>query len=425
MDFSPIELDDATRAFWDDARAFCDEHVTPEVIDEEFRTGSGFNEGLHKALAARGWIVPTWPSDAGGAGATFLQAALLNRELRDRHAPTITRGTTMMVLPAVEQWGADELKADVLPGVARGDVRFCLGYTEPDSGSDIAAARTRAHRDGDEWVIEGQKMFTTGAQNCQYSFLLTRTNPDAPKHKGLTMFLCPLAEAEIRPIHTLGGERTNMVFYDSIRVADSYRLGPVDQGWMVLLGPLNSEHALGEDATRVTLEEPGGMYGSSSATSLGVALEWARTPGPDGRRPIDDPLVRHRLAQAALEVEVATTSTGPGVGSSPPRWPSASTRTLSTWSVPVDCSPPARRAPLVEAGWSTPTASPRAPPPTAARPRSSATSWPNGSSAFPAARRPLPSRWSDDGEPVTTDERRGRYLLLSAPASTGMTVPVT
>ncbi len=312
MDFSPIELDDATRAFWDDARAFCDEHVTPEVIDEEFRTGSGFNEGLHKALAARGWIVPTWPRDAGGAGATFLQAALLNRELRDRHAPTITRGTTMMVLPAVEQWGADELKADVLPGVARGDVRFCLGYTEPDSGSDIAAARTRAHRDGDEWVIEGQKMFTTGAQNCQYSFLLTRTNPDAPKHKGLTMFLCPLAEAEIRPIHTLGGERTNMVFYDSIRVADSYRLGPVDQGWMVLLGPLNSEHALGEDATRVTLEEPGGMYGSSSATSLGVALEWARTPGPDGRRPIDDPLVRHRLAQAALEVEVATTSTGPG-----------------------------------------------------------------------------------------------------------------
>ncbi|MGO8861475.1 MAG: acyl-CoA dehydrogenase family protein [Acidimicrobiales bacterium] len=312
MDFSPIELDDATRAFWDDARAFCDEHVTPEVIDEEFRTGSGFNEGLHKALAARGWIVPTWPRDAGGAGATFMQAALLNRELRDRHAPTITRGTTMMVLPAVEQWGTDELKADVLPGVARGDVRFCLGYTEPDSGSDIAAARTRAHRDGDEWVIEGQKMFTTGAQNCQYSFLLTRTNPDAPKHKGLTMFLCPLAEAEIRPIHTLGGERTNMVFYDSIRVADSYRLGPVDQGWMVLLGPLNSEHALGEDATRVTLEEPGGMYGSSSATSLGVALEWARTPGPDGRRPIDDPLVRHRLAQAALEVEVATTSTGPG-----------------------------------------------------------------------------------------------------------------
>src|SRR5262249_27261404 len=156
------------------------------------------------------------------------------------------------------------------------------------SGSDIAAARTRAYRDGDEWVIEGQKMFTTGAQNCQYSFLLTRTNPDAPKHKGLTMFLCPLAKAEIRPIRTLGGERTNMVFYDSIRVDDRYRLGPVDQGWMVLLGPLNTEHAMGESSVRATLEQGGGMYGSSAAVALEVAIQWAGTPAPDGRRPIDD-----------------------------------------------------------------------------------------------------------------------------------------
>jgi alkylation response protein AidB-like acyl-CoA dehydrogenase len=311
MNFSPIEIDHETRAFWDDVRAFFDEHVTPEIIDEEFRTGAGFNESLHRALGAQGWIVPTWPRDAGGANATRLQAALLTREMRSRHAPTITLGTTLNVLEAVVQWGTDDLRADVLPKVARGDVRLCLGYTEPDSGSDIAAARTRAYRDGDEWVIEGQKMFTTGAQNCQYSFLITRTNPDVPKHKGLTMFLCPLAEADIRPIHTLGGERTNMVFYDSIRVDDRYRLGPVDQGWMVLLGPLNHEHAMGEDTIGSTVEEPGGMYGSSASAALEVALQWARTPGPDGHQPIDDLLVRQRLAQAALEVEVATTSTGP------------------------------------------------------------------------------------------------------------------
>lgn len=312
MEFSLIELDEETRSFWDEVRAFCDEHVTPEVVEEEFRTGNGFNEGLHKALGARGWILPTWSRQEGGAGATPFQAALLGRELRHRHAPMISYGTTMLILPAVVQWGRDDLKADVLPAVARGDVRFCLGYTEPDSGSDIAAARTKAIRDGDEWVIEGQKMFTTGAQNCQYSFLITRTNPDAPKHKGLTMFLCPLDEAEIRPIHTLGGERTNMVFYDSIRVDDRYRLGPADQGWMVLLGPLNAEHAMGENAFRYTLEERGGMYGSSAAVALDVALVWARTPGRDGRRPIEDPYVRQRLARAALDVEVATSSTGPG-----------------------------------------------------------------------------------------------------------------
>jgi 3-oxocholest-4-en-26-oyl-CoA dehydrogenase alpha subunit len=311
VDFSRVELDDATQAFGVEVRNFCDEYVTVDVLDEEFRTGSGFNERLHKALGERGWILPTWPRQEGGAGATRLQAALLRYELEAHHAPMISLGTTMLILPAVLHWAGADLKADVLPKVAAGDVRFCLGYTEPDSGSDIAAARTRAMRDGDEWVIEGQKIFTTGAQNCQYSFLLTRTDPDAAKHKGLTMFLCPLEDAEIRPIHTLGGERTNMVFYDSIRVADSHRLGPVNQGWTVLLGPLNAEHALGEGAGAVTLEERGGMYGRSAATALNVAVEWARTAGPDGLRPIDDPVVRQRLARAALDVETATISAGP------------------------------------------------------------------------------------------------------------------
>ena len=311
MDFSILDLDQETRSFRDQVRAFCDEHITSDVIDAELANGDGFNAGLHKALGERGWILPTWPVDKGGAGLTPLQAAILGTELRLRHAPTITMGTTALVLPAVVRWGSEELQAEVLPGVASGDVRFCLGYTEPDSGSDIAAAKTRAYRDGDEWVIEGQKMFTTGAQNCQYSFLLTRTNPDAAKHKGLTMFLCPLDQAEIRAIHTLGGERTNMVFYDGIRISDKYRLGPVDQGWMVLLGPLNAEHAMPEDLPPVPLDTPGGQYGFSGVVALDAAVRWARTEGPDGRRPIDDPIVRRRLARAALDAEIATISTGP------------------------------------------------------------------------------------------------------------------
>lgn len=311
MDFGIIDLDDETRAFQEEVKAFCDTYVTEEVIDEEFRTGDGFNLDLHQALGKRGWILPTWSKEEGGAGATPLQAAILATELRIRQAPSITAGTTSIILPAVLKWGSDELKAEVVPGVARGDIRFCLGYTEPDSGSDIAAAKTRAYRDGDEWVIDGQKMFTTGAQNCQYSFLLTRTNPDAAKHKGLTMFLCPLDQAEIRAIRTLGGERTNMVFYDGIRIPDKYRLGPVDQGWMVLLGPLNAEHAMPEDAPPVPIDTPGGQYGISALVAFDAAVRWARTPGPDGRRPIDDPLVRHRLARNAIHAEVATIATGP------------------------------------------------------------------------------------------------------------------
>jgi alkylation response protein AidB-like acyl-CoA dehydrogenase len=311
MDFSSIELDEETEKFRAEVRSFCDSHITPDVLDAEFRTGDGFNPDLHRALGERGWLLPTWSRQDGGAGATPLQAAILDMELKTRHAPNITRGTTRLVLPAVLKWGSDELKSEVVPGVASGDIRFCLGYTEPDSGSDVAAAKTRAYRDGDEWVIDGQKMFTTGAHNCQYSFLLARTNPDAAKHKGLTMFLCPLDQAEIRPIRTLGGERTNMVFYDTIHISDRYRLGPVDQGWMVLLGPLNAEHAMPEDAQPIAMDEPGGMYGFSAVTALEAAVRWARAPGPDGRRPIDDPLIRHRLARHALDVEVATISTGP------------------------------------------------------------------------------------------------------------------
>ncbi len=311
MDFRPVELDNETVAFWEQVRAFCDEHVTTAVVDEDLETGDGFNPNLHVGLGERGWILPTWAPEDGGAGATPLQAAILSRELRLRHAPMVSMGTTSLVLPAVLRWGSDELKKEVLPGVARGDVRLCLGYTEPDSGSDIAAAKTKAQRDGDEWVIDGQKMFTTGAQNCQYSFLITRTNPDAPKHKGLTMFLCPLNDAEIRPLRTLGGERTNMVFYDGVRIADRYRLGPVDQGWMVLLGPLNAEHAMPEDRPSVPLDSPGGMYGFSGVLAFDEAVQWAYRPGLDGARPVDDPVVRRRLARHALDVEIATTATGP------------------------------------------------------------------------------------------------------------------
>lgn len=311
MEFGIIDLDEETSRFREEVREFCDTYVTPEVLDAEYRNGDGFDLGLHMALGQRGWLLPTWPKEEGGAGLTALQATILAMELEAHHAPNITRGTTALVLPAVMRWGTDELKAEVVPGVARGDVRFCLGYTEPDSGSDVAAARTRAFRDGDEWVIDGQKMFTTGAQNCQYSFLLTRTNPDAAKHKGLTMFLCPLEHAEIQAIRTLGGERTNMVFYDGIRIPDRYRLGPVDQGWMVLLGPLNAEHAMPDSAPPVTVDSPGGMYGISAVFALEEAVAWARTPGPDGRRPIEDPLIRHRLARHALDVELATIATGP------------------------------------------------------------------------------------------------------------------
>src|SRR4051794_31058193 len=311
MDFSKLELDEETKAFWAEVRAFLDEHLTDEVHEREWRTGDGYNVEFWKKLGERGWVMPGWSPEEGGIGANQLQQAILNKELRDRHAPMITNGTTSLVVGAVRQWATDEVKADVLAGVAKATVRLCLGYTEPDAGSDLANARTRAIRDGDEWVVNGQKMFTTGAQNCQYAFLVARTNPDAAKHKGITMFLMPLEVpgVEITPIHTLGGERTNFVFFDNVRISDKYRLGPVDQGWMVLNGPLSAEHGIGSEGEPL---ETGGMgFASTLGRVLDMVEDWARTPRPDGSLPINDPVVRQRMAQVALDVEVGDIAPGP------------------------------------------------------------------------------------------------------------------
>jgi 3-oxocholest-4-en-26-oyl-CoA dehydrogenase alpha subunit len=316
MNFGVIELDDETRRFWEEVRAFCDEHLTDEVHEHEWRTGDGMHEAFHLALGRRGWIFPTWPKEEGGAGLTKLQAAILAHELAVRREPAITRGTTALVVGAVRAWADDDLKAEVLPAAARGEVRMCLGYTEPDAGSDLASVKTRAVRDGNEWVVAGQKMFTTGAHNCQYIFLVTRTNPDVSKHKGITMFLVPLDSPgiEIGPVHTLGGERTNMVYFDDVRVADRYRLGPVDGGWRVVTGPLNAEHAMDEQGP-TPLEQTSGetrLYLDVYLEAFDRLERWAGEPqGRSAHRPVDDPVVRQRLARIATNIELAKMTPGP------------------------------------------------------------------------------------------------------------------
>jgi alkylation response protein AidB-like acyl-CoA dehydrogenase len=195
--------------------------------------------------------------------------------------------------------------------VADGSVRICLGYTEPDGGSDIAAAKVRAVRDGDEWVINGSKIFTTGAQDATYCFLITRTDPELPKHKGLTMFLVPMATPgiEIQPIRTYGGERTNVVYYGDVRIPDRYRLGGVNDGWSVLHGPLDAEHSLREKSDDLPIA---GRYAMHMNDALRGVVEWARdSRRPDGSRVIDDPTVLMRLGRIAMDMEVVLSTPAP------------------------------------------------------------------------------------------------------------------
>jgi 3-oxocholest-4-en-26-oyl-CoA dehydrogenase alpha subunit len=309
MDLSVVALDGEQQAFAARVRGFFAEHVTPEVLEYERVTGDGFNEQVHLALGQQGWIMPAWSAERGGADLDPVRIRMLEIEMNRARMPGVTLSTTRLVAAAVKKYADPSIREDLLRAAADGTVRFCLGYSEPDGGSDIAAAKVRAERDGDEWVINGSKIFTTGAHNCQYVFLITRTNPDLPKHKGLTMFLVPLAApgVEIQAIRTFGGERTNVVYYGDVRISDSYRLGGVNGGWSVLRGPLDAEHGIhGNGVARKPADVgQGWAYALELARALEVAAEWAATPGPDGIRPADDPYVRYRLGQVAIDLEAA------------------------------------------------------------------------------------------------------------------------
>jgi len=313
MDLGLLELDNGQREFAEEARAFFAEHVTEEVLERERLTGDGFNEGLHLAMGKKGWIMPAWPPERGGAGLDPVRERILELEVGRAKAPWVTLGTTRLILSAVEKHARPDLADEVLPKVAAGSARFCLGYTEPDGGSDIAAAKVRAVRDGDEWVINGSKIFTTGAQNCQYTFLITRTDPDLPKHKGLTMFLVPLDApgVEIQALRTFAVERTNIVYYSDVRISDKYRLGGVNDGWSVLHGPLDEEHSIGGDGTSFADLSVGTQFVNELSQALDVAVAWAITPREDGTRPADDSLVRYRLGQIEMDIQAALCTPGP------------------------------------------------------------------------------------------------------------------
>ncbi len=248
-----------------------------------------------------------WKPQSDG-GFDRVRGRLWQLEKRRAHVPWVTSGTTAMIAKSVGKFGSDELRREVIPRVFSGHVRLCLGYTEPEGGSDIATCKTRAVRDGEGWVINGSKMFTTGAHNCQYVFLITNTDPDAPKHKSLTMFLVPLdlPGIEIQGIRTVDGDRTNIVYYSDVRVDDKYRLGDVNGGWTVLREPLNTEHGA-VDADADGLQDVSIMAHQAGfmVTACDKAARVLGTPDPDGRRRIDDGAVAYRLGRSIARMEAA------------------------------------------------------------------------------------------------------------------------
>jgi len=251
-----------------------------------------FNDAWTEKLQQGGWICAGWPTEYGGKGLTLLQQVVLNEEFARAQAPLRADffGDTL-VGPTILQWGTEEQKRHFIPGILQGTIAWCQGFSEPDAGSDLASLTTRAELDGDEWVINGQKVWTTQAQFADYVFLLARTDPDAPRHAGISYLLVPMRQAgvEVRPIEQIDGSGDfNEVFFTDARCPKENVVGGVNNGWKVAMTTLGFER--GSSAT---------TGHRRFARELDAIVDEARTRGKD-----KDPLVRQRLARAWSNIKI-------------------------------------------------------------------------------------------------------------------------
>jgi alkylation response protein AidB-like acyl-CoA dehydrogenase len=243
------------------------------------------------AFGESGFATPTWPAEYGaGLSLSPPQARAVNEVLNQHRVPRPTNIIGIgMGGPTVIAWGSEELKHRFLRGIATNEEIWCQLFSEPGAGSDVAGLATRAERDGDEWVVNGQKVWTSLAHIARYGMLLARTDPDQPKHKGLSYFVIDMQQpgVEVRPLRQITGDAEfNEVFFENARVPDAWRLGPVGEGWRVAITTLMNE--------RVSLSGPGSVSGDTIGGSPVQRII-------DRSRPVRDPLLRQRLVAAWID----------------------------------------------------------------------------------------------------------------------------
>jgi len=245
------------------------------------------------ALAERGWVAPHWPSEYGGAGLTAMEQFIFNEEMAKAMAPPVGGSGVMLLGPTLLVHGTDEQKQKYLPAILSGETRWTQGYSEPGAGSDLGSLQTRATRDGDEFVVNGQKIWTSSAHQATAIFALVRTNPDAPKHRGISFLLIDDIKTPgltVRPLIDMAwGHHVNETFFEDVRVPAANVLGEVDRGWYVGMTLLDYERS--------------GISGAvTQLQDLTELLEAARS---DDRSVLDrSPSLRARLADRALAIEV-------------------------------------------------------------------------------------------------------------------------
>jgi len=295
MDFNDTQEEAAYRAT---AREWLDKNATRKESRKDTLPGMSEKEALQRAKdwqkrkAEGGFACITWPKEFGGQGGTSIQSVIYSQEEANYLVPTgffdIGLG---MCIPTVLAWGSEEHKSRYVGPAVKGEEIWCQLFSEPAAGSDVAGLRTRAEKDGDEWVINGQKVWTSGAHYCDFGIVVVRTDPNVPKHKGLTMFIVDMKSpgVEVRPIKQMSGEsHFNEVFFTDVRVKDSDRLGNPGDGWKVALTTLMNE--------RLAV---GGGGGYDWPELFELARETELFDGPA----IKNDAVRERLAQWYVETQ--------------------------------------------------------------------------------------------------------------------------
>ena len=293
MDFGYTE---ANEKFRKEIRDFIGEHVTPELrteLREMQGKGMGpFTKELILKIGEQGWIGMSWPEEYGGRNADRIDQYIFEEELVRARVP-LNIGNFIEQAPAIMAAGTEEQKKHFIPSLVRGEITFALGYTEPSGGTDLASLKTRAVESGDEYVINGQKTFTTGAEVSTHLYLMARTDPDLAKHDGISIFLVPMDTPGItvRPLWTLADGRTNEVFLDNVRVPRTAMLGEKNRGWYIGASALN-------------LGRAGAMRYYTYVSVFEEMLYFSRRNSL-GQQMMADPAARDRLAELYCEAQVA------------------------------------------------------------------------------------------------------------------------
>jgi alkylation response protein AidB-like acyl-CoA dehydrogenase len=292
-----LTLSPAEEAFRDEVRRWLESNNPgPEPGGDE--AAFEFRRDWQRRLDEAGWAGLSWPQEYGGRGATLIEQAIFNEEMARAQAPAVANVLGLaMGGPTVIAHGTEEQRQRYLRPILSAEEIWCQGFSEPESGSDLASLKTRAVRDGDEWVVTGQKVWTTFAHHAKWCMLVARTDPDAPKHKGLTYFLMDMEQdgVQVRPLRQITGESEfNELFIEGARIPDENIVGGAGNGWAVAITTLMHERATLAFSLQVSVQ-----------IALRELLDKARcTRGQDGHSASDDPVMRQRLAQLLIEAEV-------------------------------------------------------------------------------------------------------------------------